>query len=102
MFILNRERVIAIGLAGLLVAVAVPTSAGAKGDKPVNLNTASADQLVALDGIGNVLAQRIIEYRQEHDGFSSVAELEEVTGIGEHTRQSLAGQVVVGEHATTD
>ncbi|SEP59354.1 ComEA family DNA-binding protein [Streptomyces radiopugnans] len=50
---------------------------------PVSLNSATADQLDALPGIGPVMAQRIIDHRTERGGFSSVEELREVTGIGE-------------------
>lgn len=50
---------------------------------PVSLNSATADQLDALPGIGPVMARRIIDYRTEHGGFTSVDELREVNGIGE-------------------
>ncbi|MFI8945324.1 helix-hairpin-helix domain-containing protein [Streptomyces sp. NPDC053750] len=50
---------------------------------PVSLNTATADQLDTLPGVGPVLAQHIIDYRAQHGGFRSVDELREVNGIGE-------------------
>nr|WP_229696954.1 ComEA family DNA-binding protein [Streptomyces lasiicapitis] len=50
---------------------------------PVGLNTATAEQLDTLPGVGPVLAQHIIDYRTEHGGFRSVDELREVNGIGE-------------------
>jgi competence protein ComEA len=50
---------------------------------PVALNTATAEQLDSLPGVGPVLAQHIIDYRTEHGGFHSVDELREVTGIGD-------------------
>lgn len=52
---------------------------------PVSLNTATAEQLDTLPGVGPVLAQHIIDYRTQHGGFRSVDELREVNGIGDPT-----------------
>ena len=48
----------------------------------VNINTASADRLILLPGIGPAYAERIISYRKENGPFTSVDELENVKGIG--------------------
>ncbi|WP_373299550.1 helix-hairpin-helix domain-containing protein [Streptomyces poonensis] len=58
-------------------------TAGAAPAAPVSLNTATADQLDTLPGVGPVLAQHIIDYRAQHGGFRSVDELREVNGIGD-------------------
>lgn len=64
-------------------------------DKPVNINTADAAELQTLDGIGEKKAAAIIEYREQHGGFSSVDELAEVPGIGEKTLDKLRGKITV-------
>ena len=76
-----------------LRAAAVPIAAGAatQGAPPavVHVNSASAEQLDALDGIGPALAQRIVEYRDAHGGFGSIDQLDEVSGIGPVRLESL-------------
>jgi competence protein ComEA len=50
---------------------------------PLNLNTATLEQLDTLSGVGPATAQKILDYREANGGFSSVEELGEVPGIGE-------------------
>ena len=56
---------------------------------PVNINTASKKELDALPGIGETLAQRIIDYRSANGPFSTVDELTKVKGIGVKTLEKL-------------
>lgn len=58
-------------------------SAGGPGGGPVRLNTATAEQLDSLPGIGPVLAERIVAWRAEHGGFTSPEQLGEVPGVGD-------------------
>jgi competence protein ComEA len=59
-------------------------ASGAPGGGPVvDLNSADTTALDALPGVGPVLAQRIVDWRTEHGRFSSVDELDEVSGIGD-------------------
>lgn len=62
---------------------------------PVNLNTATRDELMTLSGIGEVKADAILTYRLENGAFQSVEELLEVSGIGEKTLENLRAQVFV-------
>ncbi len=60
----------------------------------VNINTADADELDGLPGIGPVLAQRIVDYRTAHGPFSSTEELTQVEGIGQAIWESLQDLIV--------
>lgn len=89
---LNRARVLMDGEQVVVGLPAVPNApgAGAGGGGaagvragPLSLNSATVEQLDTLPGVGPVLAQHIVDHRVEHGGFRSVAELREVTGIGE-------------------
>jgi competence protein ComEA len=69
------------------------SAAGAAPAAPVNLNSATAEQLDALDGVGPATAQKILEYRTQHGGFSSVDDLAQVAGIGPKKLEALKLQV---------
>jgi competence protein ComEA len=78
--------------AGSSPAGASPGAAGGSGAR-ISLSSATQAQLEELDGIGPALAQRIIEYRQQHGGFKSVDQLQEVSGIGEKRFQALKDSI---------
>lgn len=61
----------------------------------VNLNTASAEELATLPGIGEGKAQLILKYRRENGPFSDVAQLMQVSGIGESTYEGLEDRITV-------
>lgn len=73
-----------------------PAAGGAApGSGPVNLNTATLAQLDALPGVGPVLAQRILDHRDQHGGFRSVSDLRQVDGIGDARYEQLKDLVTV-------
>jgi competence protein ComEA len=61
---------------------------------PLDLNTATVEQLDALPGIGPTTAQKIIDYRQAHGSFHSVQDLDAVPGIGAGRIAQLKGLVL--------
>jgi competence protein ComEA len=65
------------------------------GTSVVNINTADATALEALPGIGEVLAAAIVSYRDEHGPFTSIEQLQDVSGIGPATFGDIQDQVTV-------
>ena len=95
------KRIVAAALAvafaltltsGLAVAAAKPAPTG-----KVNINTASAEQLTTLPGVGPKLAARILDYRQKSGTFKSVSELMNVRGIGEKNLKKIEQYLSTGD-----
>jgi competence protein ComEA len=79
---------------------ASPGAAGATGSDlagaggaPISLNTATVDQLDELEGVGPATAQKILDWRKQHGGFSSVDDLKQIAGIGPKRFESLKDKV---------
>ncbi len=64
-------------------------------EEKLDLNTATAEELQKLPGIGEVLSQAIVEYREEHGPFQSVEELLQVPGIGQGRLENIRDLVTV-------
>lgn len=64
--------------------------------RKININTANADELCILPGIGDALAAQIIAYREKYGDFSSIYELTQVAGIGDESFLKLRNYITVG------
>ena len=62
---------------------------------PVNLNSATKEELMTVSGIGDKKADKIIAYRDEHGSFNSVDDLKNVNGFGEKTVAALKDKLSV-------
>jgi competence protein ComEA len=90
----DGEQIVVPGRGAAGVAAASPPAAGSSPSAPLDLNSATLEQLEGLPGIGPVTAQKILDYRQAHGAFHSVAELEGVPGIGPAHMAQLKGLVI--------
>ena len=64
---------------------------------PININTATVQELQALPGIGATYAQRIVDYRKANGPFTSPAQLLNVKGIGEARLTSIWDYITIGD-----
>lgn len=89
-------ELVAVGVPGATADGGVPGGGGPAGQGgKVNLNSATLEQLDGLPGVGPVLAQRILDWREANGPFVSVDQLREVTGIGDAKYGDLKDQVTV-------
>jgi len=89
--LVDGEQVLVLSSAQQSGAAAAggPAAPLAPGSSLVNVNTANLEQLDTLPGIGPVLAQAIIDWRTQNGGFTSIDQLQEVSGIGDATYADL-------------
>lgn len=62
---------------------------------PINLNTATVEELTSIDGLGESRASAIIEYRDYLGGYTSVEQIKEISGIGDATYSKIAPYLTV-------
>lgn len=91
--------VMALAVPGAPMAADTPKAASpaaaAQDSRVLDLNLATAPELEALNGIGPSLAQRIVEYRQQHGPFKTVDDLLAIVGIGPKSLEAFRDQVKV-------
>lgn len=63
-------------------------------EKSIDINSANAEELEQLPGIGPVLAERIIQYREENGGFEEIEEIRSVNGIGDRIYLRISDYIV--------
>ena len=92
--IADGEQIVVPGRGAVGSVGASAPAAGSSPSAPLDLNSATLEQLESLPGIGPVTAQKILDYRDAHGAFHSVAELEGVPGIGPAHMAQLKGLVI--------
>ncbi len=80
----------------LLLAFSLSSFAAFAADK-ININTASADELQLLNGVGPSTANAIVEYREQNGAFANVEDLANIKGIGEKKVANIAENVTVSD-----
>lgn len=78
-----------------VVAPANPGNAPAAESGPIDINTATLEELDTLPGVGPAIAQRIIDYRNENGPFGAIEEIMNVKGIGPATFEKFKDQIAV-------
>lgn len=94
---LIRQAGLILAVVGLLSSLAPTFATAAAVTNRIDINTASAEALMSLPGIGPAIAQRIIEYRDKNGPFRRTVELMNVKGIGEKTFDRLKDRIFVSQ-----
>ncbi len=94
---MNIAKLLADGEQVHVSTIGEPTPAPeSTGGFPININTATAEQLETLPGVGPAIAQRIIDHRQANGPFESKTDIQDVSGIGPATYADMEELIVAG------
>ncbi|MFW5730864.1 MAG: ComEA family DNA-binding protein [Desulfonatronovibrionaceae bacterium] len=88
---MKNQKIMTFAFLVIFCLLSAPAAISAE---TININTASAEELTQLKGIGEVLAQRIVEYRSEFP-FENKEDIMNVTGIGEAKYQAIKDHITV-------
>ncbi len=92
----SRLSAVLLALAVLTLGT-VPTLSAAEENDPIDLNRATARELIQLPGVGEVIAKRIVDFREEHGPFKRVEDLMKVKGIGEKSLEKIRPYIRIGK-----
>ena len=94
----NRQPVQIQPLPAVTATTVPPLNLAAEPTAPpiININTATVEEIQVLPGIGPLLAQRIVDYREENGPFETNGELMNVSGIGEKKLEEIWDYITVG------
>ena len=96
----EMKRLATVAVAALIALAAVPAFAADAPSGVVNVNTASAEQLALLPGVGPAVAARIVEHREKNGAFKSAEDLMLVKGIGEKSFEKMKPYVATSGSTT--
>lgn len=94
----SRKRILALLFALCLTAVGMRVAAAGE-DQKINVNAASVAELMTIRGIGEVTANAIVAYREQHGPFKTVDDVVAVKGIGPKSIERFRDQMTVGNGA---
>jgi competence protein ComEA len=92
---MERQRRFFTLVVAFSVMMALVPFAMAQEVQKININTASAEELMQLDGIGQEYAKRIVEYREDQGAFKAAEDLTNVSGIGPKTWELNKDRITV-------
>lgn len=75
--------------------IGTTTANGGRNNTLVNINTATKEELQSLNGIGDALSQRIIDFREQNGAFSDIESIKNVSGIGEKKFEGIKDYITV-------
>jgi competence protein ComEA len=81
-------------IAGVLIPAPVKTT-NSLATFPISINSATAEELTLLPGVGDVTAERILEYRSKNNGFKSKDEIMRVKGIGKVKFEKIKDKICI-------
>jgi competence protein ComEA len=98
----RRLALAALAAVAIVTSIGVPAAAyaaaaaGSEAAAQVDINTASVEELMTVPGIGQVIAQRIVEFRDKNGPYKSIDDLLKVQGIGEKSLARIREHLSVG------